>query len=141
MRRAAVVVTTSALVSSDSQIRTFVPIKSKVEYRIPRLYPRKSAKEANEERLKKQQQTMHPNPQSKKEALQHLLERPSYEYVSDYQRAANDMMAVHGTNWEHGADMTYHYHKIWKALKSSRIGAEENVNCDGIRVAPGNQQL
>eukprot|EP00742_Colponemidia_sp_Colp-10_P026059 GILJ01031762.1.p1 GENE.GILJ01031762.1~~GILJ01031762.1.p1 ORF type:complete len:143 (+),score=22.18 GILJ01031762.1:3-431(+) len=141
MRRASCLVTATALVSSETQIRTFVPIKSKVEYRTPRLYPRKSAKEANEDRLKKEAVTMHPNPQSKKEALQHLLERPSYEYVTDYQRAANDMMAVHGTNWEHGADMQYNYHKIWRALKSSRIGADEGYAVESLRIAPGNQQL
>ena len=141
LRRVSAAAAGSSVCVSDTQVRTYVPIKSRVEYRIPRLYPRKTPQEANEDRLRKEADKKHPSPSNKKEALQHLLQRPDYEYTSCYQRAANDMMAVYGTNGEYGLDMQYHYHKIWRAQKQSGIGREDGFLTLGQKIAPGNQQL
>ena len=67
------------------------------------------------------EKTKNPTPKNKKEALAHLVDaRLSFEGVSDFQRAADDMMAIKSEPMEHAVDMAYHYHRVYKGISMSK---------------------
>jgi hypothetical protein len=45
--------------------------------------------------------------------------------VADFQRWANDMMAVTSDPQGYSQDMAYHYHKIWKVMSPSKTRCGE----------------
>ena len=79
----------------------------------------------------------HPNPTNRKEELAHLTHHCNYEYVPEFQRWANDMMAVYSDPQGYGQDMAYHYHRIWKAKSPTRRNVEDgNDAFEIIKIHP-----
>lgn len=123
--------------STATRTHFHIPCKGKVEYRLDNHIPFKSQKEIIADHETAVANAQHPNPRNKKEALQHLLERPSYEYVSDMQRAANDMMAVHSDPVKYSYDMAYHYHRIWKQHTAAKTwSADGNGAYELVKIHP-----
>jgi len=70
-----------------------------------------------------------PAPKNKKEALAHLTQsRLSYEGVSDFQRAADDMMAMRSEPMELATDMAYHYHRVFKGLSFAKTHQNDTTD-------------
>ena len=81
--------------------------------------------------------TAHPNPSNRKEAMAHLTVRPGYEYIPEFQRWANDMMAIYTEPASVTADMSYHYCRVWKALCPNHTWmADGSGSIELIKVKP-----
>lgn len=118
-------------------VRCFVPCKGVVENRIQRHYYMKSVDELKAEMEVKEAKHKHPNPQNKKEALAHLTRHCEHEYVADFQRAANDMMAVYSDPIGYAHDMAYHYHRITKVMSPTKRGVEDgNDSLEIVKLHP-----
>ncbi|KAG5489993.1 hypothetical protein JKF63_00112 [Porcisia hertigi] len=118
-------------------VRTIIAAKGIVENRITKHYTNRTVEESKAERTESVRKTLHPNPRNRKEELSHLTQHCSYEYVPEFQRWANDMMAVYSDPQGYGHDMAYHYHRIWKAKSMTRRGVEDGSGAfDVCRVHP-----
>ena len=100
--------------------RSYVRIKSVVEYRIHNFFPKKTGKEFLAEQRAKVEKDKHPNPKNKKEELSFCLKRPNYEYVSVLQATANDLMCVTDSPQDYVTDLAYKYPKMVKLLNYSK---------------------
>lgn len=107
------------------QVRTIIACKGVVENRITKHYTNRTVAESTSEHQESIRKAKHPNPRDRKEALSHFTHQCSYEYVPEFQRWANDMMAVYSDPQGYGHDMAYHYHRIWKAKSLTRRGIED----------------
>lgn len=139
MRRATCTVAASCAKPTAAfvSLRTIVAAKGIVENRIQKHYTNRTVAESKAERAESTKKTMHPNPLNRKEELSHLTQQCSYEYVPEFQRWANDMMAVYSDPQGYGHDMAYHYHRIWKAKSMTRRGVEDGSGAvDVVRVHP-----
>ncbi|KAG5488517.1 hypothetical protein JIQ42_00124 [Leishmania sp. Namibia] len=117
--------------------RAIIAAKGIVENRITKHYTNRTVEESKAERAESIKKTLHPNPRNRKEELSHLTQQCSYEYVPEFQRWANDMMAVYSDPQGYGHDMAYHYHRIWKAKSLTRRGVEDGSGAfDVCRVHP-----
>jgi hypothetical protein len=117
--------------------RSFVAGKGVVENRIQRQYYNKTAEELKAEMEIKEAKHKHPNPTNKKEAMAHLTRQPDHEYVADFQRAANDMMAVYSDPVGYAHDMAYHYHRISKVMSPSKCRVEDgNDSIEIVKLHP-----
>eukprot|EP00796_Vickermania_ingenoplastis_P004914 gene4914-3526_t len=108
-----------------SCIIDLISCKGVVENRITKHYSNRTVEECKAEREAELSKAKHPNPRNRKEELSHLTQHCSYEYVPEFQRWANDMMAVYSDPQGYGHDMAYHYHRIWKAKSLTRRGIED----------------
>ncbi|CAD2214212.1 hypothetical protein AGDE_00871 [Angomonas deanei] len=118
-------------------VRTIIAAKGIVENRIQKHYPNRTVAESKAEYETSVSKKKHPNPRNRKEELSHLTQQCGYEYVPEFQRWANDMMAVHSDPQEYGHDMAYHYHRIWKGKSVTRRGIEDGSGAvDIVRVHP-----
>lgn len=132
MRRACL---TSA--SSLNAVRCIIAGKSVVENRITKHYYNKSPEECRAEMNAQLDKHKVANPKNKKEALEHLTRNPNYEYTADFQRWANDMMAIYSDPVLYGHDMAYHYHRIWKVCNPSHRRCEDgNDVFDIVKIHP-----
>jgi hypothetical protein len=139
MRRAtcAVVVHYAKPAAALVSVRTIVAAKGIVENRITKHYTNRTVEESKAEREENTRKLMHPNPRNRKEELSYLTQQCSNEYVPEFQRWANDMMAVYSDPQGYGHDMAYHYHRIWKAKSLTRRGIEDGSGAvDIVRVHP-----
>lgn len=102
-----------------------ISCKGVVENRITKHYTNKSVEDCKLEREAEIEKLKHPNPRNRKEELSHLTRQCQYEYIPEFQRWANDMMAVYSDPQDYGHDMAYHYHRIWKAKSLTRRGVED----------------
>ena len=109
-----------------------IACKGVSENRIARLFPNKTVKEFVAERDIKVNKLKHPAPKNKKEEMSHLLAGCSYEYVSDFQRAANDFMAMTNDPSLYSTDMAYHYQRISKCKTPTRRYAETGDDCVAV---------
>ncbi|CCW59991.1 unnamed protein product [Phytomonas sp. EM1] len=117
--------------------RTIIAAKGVVENRIIKHYTNRTVEQSKAEREASIDAARHPNPMSRKEELSHLTHQCSYEYVPEFQRWANDMMAVYNDPQGYGQDMAYHYHRIWKAKSPTCRGIEDGSGaCEICRVHP-----
>lgn len=105
--------------------QSFVTCKGVVENRITKHYTNRTVAESKAEREASLAKVKHPNPQNRKDELSHLTRQCDYEYIPEFQRWANDMMAVYSDPQGYGHDMAYHYHRIWKAKSMTRRGVED----------------
>ena len=111
--------------------------KGTVENRIQRHYYNKTAAEVKAEMQAQTDKHKHPNPSNKKEALSHLTRQCSFEYVGDFQRCSNDMMAIYSDPIGYGHDMAYHYSRIWKAMSPTKRGVEDgNDTFEIVKIHP-----
>ena len=110
--------------AATAQVRTYVEIKGDTTFRLEKLNMERDHKAAlakyNENLGSKQSKTF----ANRKEEMEHLTMRPDYEYVSDNQRAANDLTAVVSSPQMYQTDVPYHYHKLWKAATLSKTHHE-----------------
>jgi hypothetical protein len=106
-----------------------IACKGVTENRIARLFPKKTIKELATERDVKINKLKHPFPKNRKEELSHLTAGLSYEYVSDFQRTANDFMAMTNDPSLYATDMAYHYQRISKCKSATRRHAETGNDC------------
>lgn len=114
-----------------------ISCKGVVENRITKHYNNKTVEQCKLEREAEIEKHKHPNPRNRKEELSHLTRQCSYEYIPEFQRWANDMMAVYSDPQDYGHDMAYHYHRIWKAKSLTRRGVEDGSGAfDVCRVHP-----
>lgn len=124
-------------VAALASVRTIIAAKGIVENRITKQYSNRTVEESKTEYAESVKKTLHPNPRNRKEALSHLTQQCNYEYVPEFQRWANDMMAVYSDPQGYGHDMAYHYHRIWKAKSLTRRGIEDGSGAvDICRVHP-----
>ncbi|KAF8297605.1 hypothetical protein TcYC6_0079580 [Trypanosoma cruzi] len=105
--------------------RGIIACKGIVENRITKHYSNRTVEQAKAEREAQIAKSKHPNPRNRKEELSHLTQHCSYEYIPEFQRWANDMMAVYNDPQGYGHDMAYHYHRIWKAKSPTKRGIED----------------
>lgn len=139
MRRSANIVPTAAEATcvAVGAVRHFVAGKGIVENRIAKHYYNKSGKEVLAEIDAKTEKLKHPNPKNRKEAMAHLTQLPSYEYVADFQRWSNDMMAIYSDPILYSQDMAYHYHRIWKVMNPTRTGCDNgNDSFEIVKIHP-----
>lgn len=108
-----------------NSVRWIVACKGIVENRITKHYPNRTVAQHKAESEAAINATRHPNPRNRKEELSHLTHQCSYEYVPEFQRWSNDMMAVYSDPQGYSHDMAYHYHRIWKAKNPTCRGAED----------------
>lgn len=113
-------------------VRTCIPCKGIVENRVMKHYSNRTVDEHKAERAAAEERTKHPNPLNRKEALGHFTQQCSYEYVPEFQRWSNDMMAVYSDPQGYGHDMAYHYHRIWKGKSLTRRGIEDGNDAFAI---------
>ena len=114
-----------------------IACKGHSENRIFRIYPNRTIEEQTKEREAKLAKIKHPNPKNKKEELSHLSLNCSYEYISDFQRCANDFMALTDNPQAYATDMAYHYHRISKCKTATRRYAETGDDCVAVvKLAP-----
>jgi hypothetical protein len=117
-------------------VSLIIACKGITENRISRLFPKKTPKEIAEERDIKISKLKHPAPKNRKEELSHLTAGLSYEYVSDFQRTANDFMAMTNDPSLYSTDMAYQYQRISKCKTATRRYAETGDDCvNTIRVS------
>ncbi|CUG85921.1 Hypothetical protein, putative [Bodo saltans] len=134
MRRVCVLTSTATVAVAA---RTIIPGKGIVENRISRHYYNKTVEELKSEMAVKEAKHKHPSPQNKKEALAHLTRQCDHEYVADFQRAANDMMAVYSDPIAYSHDMAYHYHRITKVMRPSKSNCEDsNDSLEIVKLHP-----
>lgn len=95
-------------------------------------YSNRTVEESKNERAVAEAKARHPNPRNRKEELSHLTQQCSYEYIPEFQRWANDMMAVYSDPQGYGHDMAYHYHRIWKGKSLTRRGVEDGSDAFAI---------
>jgi len=137
LRRLSTTAILSASVAVTQQTRSFVACKGVVENRIQKQYYNKSASEVRAEMQVKAEKHKHPNPKNKKEELAHLTRQCDFEYTPDFQRAANDMMAVYSDPVGYSHDMAYHYSRIWKAMNPSKRNVEDgNDSFEIVKLNP-----
>lgn len=139
MRRASCIVAAQCTKPTNSlaSVRTIIAAKGIVENRIQKHYTNRTVEESKTERAASTKKALHPHPLNRKEELSHLTQQCSYEYVPEFQRWANDMMAVYSDPQGYGHDMAYHYHRIWKAKSMTRRGVEDGSGAvDICRVHP-----
>lgn len=139
MRRAAGVVAAQCVTPAAAlgAVRTIIAAKGIVENRITKHYTNRTVEQSKTERTESLRKSLHPNPRNRKEELSHLTQQCSFEYVPEFQRWANDMMAVYSDPQGYGHDMAYHYNRIWKAKSMTRRGIEDGSGAfDVCRVHP-----
>ncbi|KAG5463948.1 hypothetical protein LSCM1_00122 [Leishmania martiniquensis] len=139
MRRAAyaAVAPCAQPIAARTSMRTIIAAKGIVENRITKHYSNRTVEESKAEQAESVKKLLHPHPRNRKEELSHLTQHCSYEYVPEFQRWANDMMAVYSDPQGYGHDMAYHYHRIWKAKSLTRRGVEDGSGAfDVCRVHP-----
>lgn len=122
--------TTALLFSSFRSIS--ISAKGRCEYRLDYTHSMKRGPEALKdlkEGQDKKARDLFKEPKSKKEALAHLLERPKYEYVADFQRNADDMMAIQSDPRKFCDDMSYHFTRVGKQMNGSGTWMNENSSC------------
>jgi hypothetical protein len=79
----------------------------------------------------------HPSPKTRAEAMAHLTRRPSYEYIPEFQRWANDLMAIYGIPLEYQQEVSYHYHRLWKVFLPGNFTAMDgNGSIEVVRLKP-----
>jgi hypothetical protein len=114
-----------------------IACKGITENRIHRLFPKKTIADLQAERDVKINKLKHPAPRNRKEELSHLTAGLSYEYVSDFQRTANDFMAMTNDPSLYATDMAYHYHRISKCKTATKRYAETGDDCvAAIKITP-----
>eukprot|EP00760_Papus_ankaliazontas_P011358 PhM_4_TR14732/c0_g1_i1/m.66483 len=118
----AVVVPAAAVVAT--QTRNCQTAIARVEMRTWKYWNELDGPTALKECQAKEEAARNPNPKNKKEAMDHLLQGPSYEGVNDMQRAVNDMLAITNEPMEHAMNMGYNYHNIYKGGTMCKTHAE-----------------
>jgi hypothetical protein len=103
--------------------------KGRCEYRLDYTHSLKRGNELLRDIKDSEARRANPAATTKKERLAHLLERPKYEYTPDFQRAADDMMAVQSDPRKFISDMSYHYKRVGKMLNGSQTWVQENSSC------------
>lgn len=117
--------------------RTYVTADGTTKYRIENVHNKPLTKETLDQYWSDFEATKIEQPRNRKEELAHLLERPDYERVNDFQRAATDMMAVQGDIHAWATDMGYHYQRIWKCNTASKTNMMDgNDAFHPIRIHP-----
>lgn len=133
MRAALAVATMVASTASSLQLRHFfIACKSVVENRI-RYDPVNSGRKCVEMYYEKLEKDKHPEPQNRKEELEHLTRMPRDHYISDFQRAANDLMCVTDNPDQQERDLIYHFSTRAKICRPSGR-ARWNTPCPGIPI-------
>ncbi len=124
--------TTTFAVSSSAVRSINISAKGRCEYRLDYTHSLKRGPEALKD-LKEAQSTkatsLFKEPKTKKEQMAHLLERPKYEYVADFQRNADDMMAIQSDPRKFCDDMSYHFTRVGKMMNGAATWANENSSC------------
>lgn len=113
------------LVALTTSTRTIIAAKGIVENRIMKQYNNRTVEQSKAEHAAAAARSRHPHPTNRKDELSHFTHHCSYEYVPEFQRWANDMMAVYSDPQGYGHDMAYHYHRIWKAKSLTKRGIED----------------
>ncbi len=122
-------VSVSALSALQQAQRGYVTAKGRCEYRLDYTHSTKRGAEALRDLKEGEEKKAVKNPQSKKEQMAHLLERPKYEYVPDFQRWADDMMAVQSDPRKFCDDMSYHFVRVGKNFNGSQTWVSEASSC------------
>eukprot|EP00672_Neobodo_designis_P016474 CAMPEP_0174827006 /NCGR_PEP_ID=MMETSP1114-20130205/409_1 /TAXON_ID=312471 /ORGANISM="Neobodo designis, Strain CCAP 1951/1" /LENGTH=138 /DNA_ID=CAMNT_0016060593 /DNA_START=135 /DNA_END=551 /DNA_ORIENTATION=+ len=116
--------TVAAPAAAMAQARSYIEISGETKFRLEKMTMEKDHKAAlakYQEGVTAKQAKTYAN---RKEELEHLTQRPDYEYVSDNQRAANDLTAVTSSPHHYMTDVPYHYQKLWKAITMSKTHHE-----------------
>ncbi len=122
--------TTAFLLTSLRNLN--IPAKGRCEYRLDYTHSNKRGPEAlkdMKEAQEKKARDLFKEPKTKKEKLAHLLERPKYEYVADFQRNADDMMAIQSDPRKFCDDMSYHFTRVGKQMNGTGTWMNENSSC------------
>lgn len=128
--RAAQFAMTTTTAATVVAVRTYVTAKGRCEYRLDYSHSTKRGPQALRDIKEGEAKLALKDPANKKEAMAHLLERPKYEYVTSFQRAADDMMAIQSDPRKFCDDMSYHYHRVGKCFNGSTTWANEgNSSC------------
>merc|ERR1711991_340321 len=107
-----------------SQTRSYNEVKGAAHnFRLEKFFGEKDQKAALDKYWSEYNEKQPKTYSSRKEQLAHLTERPSYEYVSDLQRAANDLTSVTSHPLQYQTDVPYHYNKVRKAVTFSKTNA------------------
>jgi hypothetical protein len=120
-----------------AQVRTYVEVKGDTTYRLEKLNMEKDHKKALQTYEASVEAKKSKTFANRKEELEHLTQRPDYEYISDMQRAANDLTAVVSSPQMYQTDVPYHYQKLWKAITLSKTHHESgNMEIKYQRIIP-----
>jgi hypothetical protein len=118
-------------------VRSYIEIGGETGYRLDKITSEADQKGALKKYWGDVQQRKARTFANRKEELAHLAERPSYEYVSDLQRAADDMTHVTSSPLYYATDIPYHYQKLWKATTNSKTNANDgNGEIEMYRIVP-----
>ena len=127
----------ATLVAPAVGVRTVISAKGDTLYRLDKWMIEKDQKKALNQYWEDVNGRKAKTFSSRKEELAHLAARPDYEYVGDFQRAANDMMAVQSDPHRWVTDMSYHYHRIWKVSSASKTNhMDGNGQIEPCRATP-----
>ena len=120
-----------------AQVRAFGEVKGDTTFRLQKKHSEKDAKGALKKYWDNLEQQKPKTFANRKEELAHLAARPSYEYMSYLQRAADDLTAVVDHPQQYVTDVPYHYNKLWKAITMSKTGCENgNGEIEMMRTIP-----
>lgn len=128
---------TVAGASLEQATRSMRDAKGITEYRLTtHLWP-KEPKDALADYQQQLLANAATSPATRALALAHLTLRPKYEYTPEFQRWANDMMAVQSDPMGWVNDMAYHYHRVWKIMSPSHTWASDgNGSMEIVRLTP-----
>jgi hypothetical protein len=135
MLRRAVAAPTIAVAAGSA--RGYVEIKGDTKFRLDKMLSEKDHKAALNRYWGEVSARKAKTFSNRKEELAHLAERPSYEYTSDLQRAANDLTHVMSSPLYYATDVPYHYSKLWKVYTASKTNSEcGNGEVEAQRIIP-----